>query len=122
MTKVEVFDPPMCCSTGVCGPGVDPALAQFAADLHWLANQRIAVERHNLAQQPQAFAASEVVKTALKQHGNECLPLILLNGAIVSQGRYPTREELARRTGVEPEHPTEVQAGAKLPVINTRCC
>ena len=45
MNKVEVFDPPMCCSTGVCGPSVDPALARFSSDLHWLANQRIAVER-----------------------------------------------------------------------------
>jgi hypothetical protein len=24
MPKVQVFDPPMCCSTGVCGPEVDP--------------------------------------------------------------------------------------------------
>ena len=72
MNKVEVFDPPMCCSTGVCGPSVDPALARFSSDLHWLANQRIAVERYNLAQQPQAFAASDAVKTALTQFGN-CL-------------------------------------------------
>lgn len=117
MNIVEVFDPPMCCSTGVCGPNVDPKLVRFAADLHWLANQRIVVERYNLAQQPQAFAASEVVKAALKAHGNGCLPLILLNGAIVSKGCYPAREELARLTGVELE-----QTGAELPVINTRCC
>ncbi|HEU0140593.1 MAG TPA: arsenic metallochaperone ArsD family protein [Bryobacteraceae bacterium] len=45
MKKVEVFDPPMCCSTGVCGPNVDPTLVRFTADLHWLANQRVAVER-----------------------------------------------------------------------------
>jgi hypothetical protein len=36
VTKVEVFDPPMCCSSGVCGPNVDPTLARLAADLHWL--------------------------------------------------------------------------------------
>ena len=120
MNKVEVFDPPMCCSTGVCGPSVDPALVTFATDLQWLANQRIAVERYNLAQQPQAFAASEVVKTALRQFGNECLPLILLNGAAISRGRYPTRDELARLTGVEPDQ--SAQPGAKLPVINQRCC
>jgi hypothetical protein len=119
MNKVEVFDPPMCCSTGVCGPSVDPALARFSADLHWLANQKIAVERYNLAQQPQAFAASEVVKTALKQYGNECLPLILLNGAVISKGRYPNRDELARLTGVEPG---QTRSGAELPVTNTRCC
>ena len=35
MKKVQVFDPPMCCSTGVCGPNVDPALARFSSDLHW---------------------------------------------------------------------------------------
>ncbi|MDR3719839.1 MAG: arsenite efflux transporter metallochaperone ArsD [Bryobacteraceae bacterium] len=122
MNRIEVFDPPMCCSTGVCGPSVDPALVTFAADLHWLANQKIVVERYNLGQQPQAFAASEVVKTALKQYGNECLPLILLNGVVISKGRYPTRDELARLTGVEPDHAGQAQTGTKLPVINSRCC
>jgi AhpD family alkylhydroperoxidase len=105
MNKVGVFDPPMCCSTGVCGPSVDPALVRFSADLQWLANQSIAVERYNLAQQPQAFAASEVVKTALQQYGNECLPLILLNGAVISKGCYPARDELARLCGVAVEAP-----------------
>ncbi len=123
MKKVEVFDPPMCCSTGVCGPKVDPVLVRFAADLHWLANQRVAVERYNLAQQPQAFATSPVVKSALKERGNECLPLILLDGAIISEGSYPTREELARLAGVEPDQSQEEGKPAmKLPVINTRCC
>ncbi|MFB3829980.1 MAG: arsenite efflux transporter metallochaperone ArsD [Bryobacteraceae bacterium] len=116
MNKIEVFDPPLCCSTGVCGPKVDPALVRFAADLHWLANQKIAVERYNLAQQPQAFASREAVKAALRQHGNGCLPLILLNGAVVSQGRYPDRDELARLAGVEPDR------SVKLPVIHKRCC
>ncbi len=122
MNKLEVFDPPLCCSTGVCGPNVDPKLVRFAADLHWLANQRIVVERYNLAQQPQAFAARELVKTALKQYGNDCLPLILLNGVIVSKGVYPTRDELARLTGVPPDESDQKATGTKLPVINTRCC
>lgn len=33
---LEVFYPPMCCSTGVCGPKVDTKLVQFSADLEWL--------------------------------------------------------------------------------------
>ncbi len=128
MKRVEVFDPPMCCSTGVCGPKVDPALVRFAADLHWLANHRIAVERYNLAQQPQAFAANPVVKSALKEHGNDCLPLILLDGSIISRGRYPSRNELAQLSGVQAEETAESTPGAsspntaKLPVINSRCC
>jgi hypothetical protein len=101
MKKLEVFDPPVCCSTGICGPGVDPALVRFAADFHWLAGQGLVVERYNLAQQPQAYAANPTVKAALAQYGNRCLPLILLNGAIVGKGCYPTRKELAHMAGVE---------------------
>jgi hypothetical protein len=127
MKRVEVFDPPMCCSTGVCGPKVDPALVRFAVDLHWLANQRIAVERYNLAQQPRAFAANALVKTALQEHGNDCLPLVLLDGSIVSQGRYPSRDELAQLAGVQADEvsdatPRTSSANAvNLPVIN-KCC
>lgn len=90
----------MCCSTGVCGPDVDPALARFAADLHWLTGEGIHVERYTLTQQPQAFASNPVVKRALETEGNQCLPLILVNGQIASKGVYPLREELARVSGV----------------------
>ncbi len=127
MKKLEVFDPPMCCSTGVCGPKVDPVLARFTADLHWLANQRVAIERYNLAQQPQAFVANTAVKAALKDYGNECLPLILLDGHIIRQGSYPTRGELAQLTGLEVDpnalgSAQSITNGVTLPVINKRCC
>ena len=118
--KLEVFDSPMCCSTGVCGPNVDPALVQFASDFLWVAGQGIHVERYNLAQQPQAFAANEIVKTALKEHGNACLPLILVDGAIVSEGRYPAREELAKLVGLESDGTNS--SGPRLPIVRSRCC
>ena len=57
MKKLEVYDPAMCCSTGVCGPEVDPVLVTFAADLKWVAEQGVIVQRFNLGQEPQAFAA-----------------------------------------------------------------
>ena len=121
MKRLEVFDPPQCCSTGVCGPSVDPKLVQFAADLHWLANQGVSVERYNLAQQPMAFATNAVVSGALRQSGNECLPLLLMNNAVVSQGAYPNRSELAQFARVAPDtapKPTVM----KLPVIQSGCC
>lgn len=62
MTTIEVFDPPMCCSTGVCGPSVDPALATFASDLDWIATQGAEVTRHNLSQEPKAFAENDRVR------------------------------------------------------------
>jgi AhpD family alkylhydroperoxidase len=101
MTRLQVFDPPMCCSTGVCGPQVDPQLPRFAADLQWLQKQGLEVERFNLAQQPQAFVQSALVKQALVADGEKCLPLILLDGEIVARGAYPARDELAALAGVD---------------------
>ncbi|MEN6534146.1 MAG: arsenite efflux transporter metallochaperone ArsD [Bryobacteraceae bacterium] len=118
--KLEVFDPPMCCSTGVCGPNVDPALVQFASDFLWVAGQGVHVERYNLAQQPQAFAANEVVKSMLTRDGNACLPLILADGEIVSTGQYPSQQELAELVGLEPDGTKS--PSPKLPIIRSRCC
>jgi len=95
MTTVEVFDPPMCCSTGVCGPSVDPALATFASDLSWLADQGTSVERHNLSQEPKAFAESDLVRELLAERGDEALPAVVVDGELRSSGRIPTRNELA---------------------------
>jgi hypothetical protein len=101
MTKLAVYDPPMCCSTGVCGPAVDPVLPRITADLDWLKRQGVQVERYNLAQQPQAFASNPTVRAALREQGNDCLPLILVDGRVVSRGTYPERTELARLAGIE---------------------
>jgi AhpD family alkylhydroperoxidase len=106
--KMEVFDPAMCCSTGVCGPVVDPVLPRFAADLDWLKSRGVSVERFNLAQQPDAFARNEAVKQALGEGGTECLPLILVDGRIVSRGAYPARKELAAFAGLELEEPASI--------------
>jgi arsenical resistance operon trans-acting repressor ArsD len=93
--KIEVFDPAMCCSTGVCGPSVPPELARFASDLEWLGRHGVEVSRYNLTHEPQAFAASEPARAALAEHGERALPLILADGQPVSRGRYPDRSELA---------------------------
>jgi hypothetical protein len=100
MTTVRVFDPAMCCSTGVCGPSVEPHLARFAADLGWLQSQGVAVERFNLAQQPAAFAGDRAVREALEAHGEAGLPVVQVNGETKSTGLYPTRAELAAWSGL----------------------
>jgi hypothetical protein len=120
MKKLEVFEPPMCCSTGVCGPNGDAALVQFAADFLWVAGQGVHVERYNLAHQPQAYAANAAVRAALAADGNACLPLILVDGQIVSKGKYPPREELARFVGLNADG--NKQPGLRLPVVQGRCC
>ena len=102
MTDVRVFDPAMCCSTGVCGPEVDAGLVRFAADVQWLERQGVQVQRHNLSADPRAFMATPAVRTTLQREGTECLPLVLVDGEIASRGAYPEREDLAKWAGLRP--------------------
>lgn len=100
MKKLQIFDPALCCSTGVCGTEIDQALVDFSVDVDWLKHAGGQIERFNLAQQPVAFAENSVVKAFLERSGAEGLPLILLDGEIAMAGRYPTRNELARFAGI----------------------
>ena len=100
MIKLEVYDPALCCSTGVCGTEVDAGLVQFASDAKWLKEKGGRIERFNLAQQPSAFAGNPLVRNALAAKGNDCLPLVLVDGVIVMQGSYPSRVQLASLAGV----------------------
>jgi len=92
--SIEVFDPAMCCSTGVCGPDVDDDLADFANDVKWLKSNGVNVTRFNLGQEPEAFKMNPLVLAKLQKGGSEVLPIILVNGEIVSEGGYPNRKSL----------------------------
>jgi AhpD family alkylhydroperoxidase len=107
MKNVQVFDPAMCCSTGVCGTEVDQALVEFAADVDWLKKQGVAVERFNLAQQPQAFASRATIRNLLHAQGEAALPVILVGDEIKHRGiPYPSRDQLAQWAGITP--PTSI--------------
>lgn len=92
--SVEVFDPAMCCATGICGPGVDPALLAMARDIRWLEAHGARVSRFGLSQEPQAFIANPRVQGLLQAFGDGALPAVLVNGEVLVHGRYPNREEL----------------------------
>lgn len=99
MTTIRVFEPALCCSTGVCGPETDPALIAFTADLAHLKGLGVDIERHNLANDPMAFATAEPVKAFLETAGSAGLPLTLVDGVTVAVGSYPGRDELLRLSG-----------------------
>lgn len=96
MSTIQIFDPALCCSSGVCGSDVDQALVNASADIDWAKQNGGKIERFNLAQQPMAFAENAVVKSFLERSGAESLPLILVDGEIALAGRYPSRAELSR--------------------------
>ncbi len=115
MKALEVFDPAMCCSTGVCGPSVDPKLARFTGDLAWLADSGVSVQRYNLALQPEAFAeraeVAEILRAKCLSPGREpaSSPFALLtpsgsqSGGIVAPlygGRFGSTTEPTRLPGV----------------------
>jgi len=100
MAKLQIFDPALCCNTGVCGTEVDQVLVDFSADIDWLRRAGGQAERFNLAQQPMAFVENAIAKAFLERSGADALPLVLVDGEIALAGRYPSRKELARFAGI----------------------
>lgn len=106
MSTVHVYDPAMCCPTGVCGPSVDPALTQFSADLEWLGRTGVEVARFGLATEPGEFAKHSEITTLMQEKGEDALPAVVVDGTLRCNGRYPTRLELADWTGARTERPS----------------
>ena len=103
MPAIQVFEPALCCNTGVCGPDVDQALVSFTADLNHLKELGADIQRHNLANDPSAFASSETVRAFLQVAGSDGLPLTQVDGLTVMTGAYPGREQLMRYAGLGAE-------------------
>ncbi len=117
MKTLTIFDPAMCCSTGICGPEIDQKLIDFAADLDWLKSEGIEVKRINLSQEPALFADNEQVKTILQESGVEGLPIILADNEMQSSGQYPDRVKLAQMAGV-----TAAQPVCQTSAPSAGCC
>jgi glutaredoxin len=115
MKKLEIYEPALCCSTGVCGVDVDPQLVQCAADLQWLAEQGVEVARYNLGQEPQAFADNPQVVKELEA-GIERLPIVVIDNRIVSTGVYLSREQLVQKLALSDK------PKVTIPVVESSCC
>ncbi len=117
MKTLTIFDPALCCPTGICGAEIDQQLVDFAADLDWLKSEGIEVRRINLSQEPALFAENEQIKSVLENSGVEGLPVILADDEMHSAGQYPDRVELAQMVGM---NATQTVGGA--PTSSTACC
>ena len=132
MANIQIFEPGLCCGTGICGVDVDQALVTVSADLDWTRSQGGQVTRFNLAQEPLAFVEDEVAHAFLLTVGEEGLPLTVVDGATVLTGRYPSRAELGKWAGIA-THESAVQpagsprlltmaAPAAAPDAEAGCC
>jgi len=121
MSKIDVYDPALCCSTGVCGAEVDQDLVDFSGLVRWAEGRGASIERHNLAQQPQDFAGNPVVAELLQAQGSAALPVTLVDGEPAMSGRYPGRQELASMAGLPPTDSISLDIVAKDTAASEGC-
>ncbi|MCX7771967.1 MAG: arsenite efflux transporter metallochaperone ArsD [Clostridia bacterium] len=95
MKRLSLYEPPMCCPTGLCGVSVDPELLRISTVLSNLKKNGIVVERYNLTSAPQEFVKNQEVNAILSSQGMNALPLTMVDGKIVMTKRYPTNAELS---------------------------
>ena len=118
MKKIVIYDPAMCCSTGVCGASVDKELLRAATVIENLKENGAAIERFNLSGQPDAFVKNPTVHQQLKDNGPEILPITVVDGEIVKTKEYPTNEEFSQWTGLN----VEMKAKKGGCCCDSECC
>lgn len=100
MKKIEIFDPAMCCPTGLCGPDINPDLMRVATVVETLKRKGINITRHNLRDEPQIYVTNTIVNKFLQENGAEGLPVTLVDNEIIVSKGYPTNKQLGEWTGV----------------------
>ena len=122
MSKIEIFDPAMCCSTGICGPGIDQELLRVATTINTLTKKGVTVIRYGLSSEPQAFVDNKKVNEYLMKEDVEVLPLTLVDGEVVKTKAYPTDDEFAAWAGLSKEEIATVPAPNKGGCCSGGCC
>jgi len=108
MSKIEIFDPAMCCSTGVCGPSVDKELLRVATTINNLTKKGADIVRHNLTSEPQAFIDNQKVNQLLNSKGTDILPITFVDGELVKTNAHLTNAEFAKYSGLPKEVIAEI--------------
>lgn len=96
MKRMKIFEPALCCPTGLCGVGVDPELLRISTVLETLSKHGVTVERYNLNSAPAEFIKDKTMNTFLNEKGVEGLPAVMVDDEIVITGRYPTVGEFIK--------------------------
>ncbi|HCL4437521.1 transcriptional regulator [Clostridium botulinum] len=104
MKKMIIFDPAMCCSTGVCGPSVDPELLRVATTINRLKSNGVLVERYNLTSNPQIFVDNKEINEILNREGVEILPVTMVDGIVVKTKAYPTNKEFCELLDISEDY------------------
>lgn len=96
MKKIEIYEPSICCPTGVCGPAPDQDLVKLQDTVLKLKKEGFEVERIAINQQPQRFMNNSIVSELLMYEGSGTLPITIVDGKVFIKGRYPDYEEIKK--------------------------
>jgi hypothetical protein len=91
---VQIFDPPMCCPTGMCGPTIDQTLLDVSEMIVQLQSDGYQVERYQMTTHPAVFVANAEVMKLIREKQLAALPIIVVSGVIIAEGRYPGLSEI----------------------------
>ena len=91
---VELFDPPMCCPTGMCGPTIDQTLLDVSEMILTLQRENLSVARYQMASHPNAFLSNPEVMKLVCEKQMEALPITVVHGKIIKAGGYPALDEI----------------------------
>ena len=91
---VEIFDPPMCCPTGICGPTIDQALLDLNEMVMALQSQGVSVARYQMTSHPNAFLGNAEVMKLVREQQMAALPITVVHGKVIKVGAYPTLAEV----------------------------
>lgn len=122
MKKIEIYDPAMCCSTGVCGPSIDPNLLRMSSVLNILKKNDVIVERYNLSQDPQPYLKNKEVNNLMTTQGVQILPITIVNSTIMKTSEYPSNEELSEWLEIPVNKLTTVRFSLKDKANNIKGC
>ena len=91
---VELFDPPMCCPSGLCGPALDQTLLDVNEMVMSLQRENLRVERYQMTSNPNAFLGNGEVMKLVREKEMAALPIIVVRGTVIKVGEYPTVDEV----------------------------
>lgn len=95
MKTMFIYEPAMCCETGICGVGVDPELLRISTVINNLKRNGIAVTRYNLNNFPQEFIDNQEINKLINGEGGvDLLPATMIDGEVVKTKEYPTNAEI----------------------------
>lgn len=122
MKKIRIYEPAMCCSTGVCGVSVDPELLRMSSLVEKLDKKGIDIKRFNLNSAPQEFVENKKVNEILNQKGEDVLPLTMVDDEIIKSGAYPSNEEFEEILSTKIDEKNEEDESSGCCSSDSGCC